>query len=173
MTDTYSAFNVSPVPEPGPDAVAPEVFRGIYGMPMFVTVPTDDLAASVEFWTKGLGFIDLFTIPGAVTHLRRWVFQDVLLVPGTAAPGSPADADAPGLTVSFSCVLNQLDGIVEACEAALPGSTTEPRPTPWNTIDVHVRTPENTHVIMTAARQLDLDGAQARAFEAVGIPLPE
>jgi hypothetical protein len=113
MTDHYPAFHVSPVPEPGPDAVAPEVFRGIYGMPMFVTVPTDDLAASLE-----------------------------------------------------------IDDLAEACETVLPGSTTGPQPTPWNTIDVHVRTPENTHVIMTAARPLDLGSAQARAFEAVGIPLP-
>ena len=39
MTDTFPAFDLSPVPVPGPDAVAPEPFRGIYGMPQFVTLP--------------------------------------------------------------------------------------------------------------------------------------
>lgn len=35
----YNAFEISPVPAPGPDAVAPEPFRGIYGMPAFVNIP--------------------------------------------------------------------------------------------------------------------------------------
>ncbi|MFD0855655.1 VOC family protein [Actinomadura adrarensis] len=73
MTDYYDAFEISPVPPPGPDAKPPEIYRGIYGMPMYVTVPTPDLAASVDFWTRGLGFVDLFTVPGQITHLRRWL----------------------------------------------------------------------------------------------------
>ena len=81
MADYYNAFKISPVPAPAPDATAPEVYRGIYGMPMFVTVPTSDLGASVDFWTRGLGFIELFTIPDRISHLRRWAFQDALLVP--------------------------------------------------------------------------------------------
>jgi hypothetical protein len=70
MADYCNAFEISPVPAPGPDVKPPEAYRGIYGMPMFVTIPTPDLAASVEFWLHGLGFIDLFTIPGRLTHLR-------------------------------------------------------------------------------------------------------
>lgn len=86
MSDYYNAFEISPVPTPGPDAVAPEPFRGIYGMPAFVKIPTGDLAASVDFWTRGLGFIELFTIPGSLVHLRRWAFQDVLLVAAEQIP---------------------------------------------------------------------------------------
>ncbi|WP_334025580.1 hypothetical protein [Nocardia terpenica] len=71
MSDYYNAFEVSPVPDPGPDAVAPEPFRGIYAMPAFVTIPTGDVAASVDFWVRGLGFIELFSVPGAIVHLRR------------------------------------------------------------------------------------------------------
>jgi hypothetical protein len=37
VADYYHAFEISPVPAPAPDAKAPEVYRGIYGMPMFVT----------------------------------------------------------------------------------------------------------------------------------------
>ena len=55
MKPYYDAFETSPVPDPGPDTVAPEPYRGIYAMPSFLTVPTSDLAASVDFWTRGLG----------------------------------------------------------------------------------------------------------------------
>ncbi|MBM7819982.1 hypothetical protein JOE63_002459 [Cellulosimicrobium cellulans] len=166
MTDTYPAFDLSPVPAPGPDAVAPEPFRGIYGMPQFVTVPTAGLAASVDLWTRGLGFFDLFSVPGGVVHLRRWAFQDVLLVPGTPAPGPSA------LTVSFACVLSQLDGIVAACEDVSPGCTTGPREMPWGSVEVEVRTPENTRVVMTAARPYDPGSDAARFLDGIGIEAP-
>src|ERR1044072_5753772 len=98
---------ISPVPVPAVDAQAPEPYEGIYGMPMFLTVPTSDLTASREFWLRGLGFIDLFSIPGRLTHLRRWAFQDVLLVPGDSGPSA--------LSVSFACVLGQLDEVAGRC----------------------------------------------------------
>ncbi|WP_246486549.1 VOC family protein [Kribbella qitaiheensis] len=151
---------------PALDAVAPEVDRGIYGMPMFVTVPTGDLAASVDFWIRGLGFIDLFTIPGRLTHLRRWAFQDVLLVP------AEKPVEAPGASVSFACVLGQVDEIAAACEELLPGCTTGPQQTPWNTVDLEVITPENARVVLTAARPLDPDSPEARNLAAVGIETP-
>ncbi|BDT86690.1 glyoxalase/bleomycin resistance/dioxygenase family protein [Nocardia cyriacigeorgica] len=163
MTDLYDAFEISPVPVPGPDAEPPELYRGIYGMPMFVTAPTPDLAASVDFWVRGLGFLEFFTAPGQVTHLRRWAFQDVLLVPGERP------ADSPGPTVSFSCVLKQLDEIAAACERLVPGSTTGPRHMPWNSVELEVRTPENTRVIMTAARPWDPDSAEAKHLRDIGI----
>ena len=71
MSDYYNAFEMSPVPAPGPDAVPPEPFRGIYGMPAFVTIPTSDLAASVDFWIRGLGFFELFSIPGRKARVTR------------------------------------------------------------------------------------------------------
>ena len=166
MADYYDAFEISPVPPPGPDATPPEIYRGIYGMPMFVTVPTSDLAASVDFWIRGLGFIDLFTIPGRLTHLRRWAFQDTLLVP----TGRPTDP--PTASITFACVLSQVDEIAQACAALLPGCTTGPRQTPWNTVELEVITPENARVILTAARPLDPDSAEARNLEAAGFNIP-
>ncbi|SUA74565.1 Uncharacterised protein [Nocardia otitidiscaviarum] len=166
MTDTYPAFDVSPVPVPGPDAQPPELFRGIYGMPMFVTLPTSDLSASVDFWERGLGFFDLFTVPGQVTHLRRWMFQDVLLVPGEPP------AAAPVQSVTFSCVLGQLDGIAQACERLSPGCTTGPRVMPWNSVELEIVTPERARVVMTAARPYDPNGASAEYLRSVGIEGP-
>ncbi|MDQ2583952.1 VOC family protein [Saccharothrix yanglingensis] len=168
MSDYYNAFEISPVPTPGPDAVPPEPFRGIYGMPAFVTIPTDDLAASVDFWVRGLGFFELFGIPGTLVHLRRWAFQDVLLVSAADVP-----ARAPALGVSFACVLGQVDPLVEACRALRPASVDGPRDTPWNTRDVEVITPENARVVFTAAKPFDPASPEARNLEAMGITPPD
>lgn len=167
MSDFYDAFEISPVPVPGPDAVPPEPFRGIYGMPAFVTIPTTDLAASVDFWTRGLGFIELFGIPGRLVHLRRWAFQDVLLVPAAGAPDRP-----PAMSVSFACVLGQVDALVESCRALRPDSVDGPRDTPWNTRDVTVTTPENARIVFTAAKPFDPSSQEARDLAAVGITPP-
>lgn len=164
MSDYYDAFELSPVPARGPDAVAPEPFRGIYAMPTFVTVPTSDMAASVEFWTRGLGFIELFGIPGGVIHLRRWAFQDVLLVPSGRVPEQP-----PAAGISFACVLSQIDPLVEACRALRPSSAADPRDTPWSTRDVEVITPENVRLVFTAAREWDPDSEKAANLAAVGL----
>ncbi|MFC7878402.1 VOC family protein [Isoptericola sp. NPDC057391] len=157
MTDTtFPAFSISPVPQPGPGVQPPEQFRGIYGMPMFLNVPTHDLEASTDFWVNGLGFFELFAAPGTVVHLRRWAFQDVLLVPGTPA------AEAGPTTVSFSCVQDEIDAVAAACERVAPGSTTGPRVQPWGTLDLEVVTPERTRVIMTAARPWDPSSPEAQ-----------
>ncbi|MFD0364032.1 VOC family protein [Nocardia sp. GCM10030253] len=167
MTENFPAFDISPVPDPALDAVPPELFRGLYGMPMFVTASTSDLAASVDFWIRGLGFFDLFSVPGQLTHLRRWAFQDVLLVPGERPAG------APGLSVSFACVLSQIDPIAAECEELLPGCTTGPRQMPWNSVELEIVTPENIRVIMTAARPYDPNSAAAEYLRAIGIGAPE
>lgn len=170
MSEFFNAFEMSPISERGPEAVAPEVFRGIYAMPAFVTIPTSDLAASTDFWVRGLGFVELFGIPGQVVHLRRWAFQDVLLVPAEA---SLEETEVPAMSVSFSCVLNEVDRVVEACTELLPDSVTGPRDTPWNTRDVEVITPERARVVFTAAKQFDPDSQEARDLAAVGIVAPE
>lgn len=165
MSDTFPAFDISPVPVPGPDAVPPALFRGLYGMPMFVTIPVVDLVASVDFWVRGLGFFDLFTVPGQITHLRRWAFQDILLVPGAAGPSV--------MTVSFSCVLSQLEEIAAACDGLVPGCVSGPRAMPWNSVELEVRTPEGARVIMTGARPYDPDSAEAEHLRAMGIDGPD
>jgi catechol 2,3-dioxygenase-like lactoylglutathione lyase family enzyme len=168
MSDHFNAFEMSPVPAPGPDAVPPELFRGSYGMPAFVTIPTSDLAASVDFWTRGLGFFELFGIPGRLVHLRRWAFQDVLLVEADGVP-----AEAPAVSFSFACVLGQVDSLVEACHALRPESVHGPRDTPWNTRDVEVITPENARIVLTAAKPFDPAGQEARNLAAIGITPPD
>lgn len=169
MSENFNAFEMGPTSERGMQAVEPEVFRGIYAMPAFVTIPTADLAASADFWIRGLGFIDLFSIPGQLVHLRRWAYQDVLLVPSAES----APVQAPAMTVSFSCVLSQLDGIAEACDALAPGSVSGPRDTPWITRDIEIVTPEGARVVFTAPREFDPDSEEARGLASIGITPPE
>ncbi|MEU5654296.1 VOC family protein [Streptomyces sp. NPDC047737] len=168
MSDYYNAFEISPVPTPGPDAVPPEPFHGIYGMPAFVTIPTSDLAASVDFWVRGLGFFELFSSPGAIVHLRRWAFQDVLLVPAPVVP-----EQAPAISFSFACVLSEVDSLVDACRALRPDSVDGPRDTFWNTRDVTVITPENARIVFTAAKPYDPASQEARNLESIGITAPD
>lgn len=172
MTDFFNAFEMSPVPD-GPDAVAPEPYRGIYAMPMFVNVPTNDLEASTDFWVRGLGFINLFSVPGQVVHLRRWAFQDVLLVPAGNDAGAAAAPSLAPMSVSFSCVLGQLESVAAACRELSPDSVTGPYDTPWRTRDISVLTPEQTRVIFTAARPLVPGSAEERHLASMGILAPD
>lgn len=168
MSNYYNAFEMSPVPVPGADAVAPEPFRGIYGMPSFATIPTTDLTASVDFWTRGLDFFELFSVPGQLVHLRRWAFQDVLLVPAASVPEK-----VPAVSFSFACVLNQIESIADACRALNADAVNGPRDTPWGTRDVEVITPENVRIIFTAAKPLDPASQVARNLAAIGITAPD
>lgn len=170
MSDYFDAFEVSPISERGAQAVAPEVFRGIYAMPAFVVIPTSDMTASTDFWVRGLGFVELFNVPGQVIHLRRWAFQDVLLVP---AAGDTSEAELPAMSVSFSCVLSEIDPVAEACAELAPGSVTGPYDTPWRTRDIEVITPERARVVYTAAQVFDPDSQEARDLASVGIYAPD
>lgn len=76
------------------------------------------------------------------------------------------------MSVSFACVLSQIDSVVEACRAVRPDAVDDPRDTPWNTRDVAVLTPENAQVVFTAAKPFDPDSQEARDLEAVGITAP-
>src|SRR5699024_1751725 len=147
-------------------AMAPEPFRGIYGMPMFVTIPTHDLNASTDFWVRSLGFIELFSIPEQLVHLRRWAFQDVLLVSASTDAGT---TETSRISVSFSCVLNELDSVAEACRSAVPEQVTGPYDTPWNSRDVEVSTPEGARVVFTAAKPFDPESTEAKHLASVGI----
>ena len=162
MTETPS-----PVPAPAAGAQAPPISRAIYGMPMFATLQARDLAATVSWYTDGLGFINLFTMPGPdgaplLVHLRRWQFQDLLVRParGPATPGDrPASGPAtPGSTcqLSFAAVYGELDALAERARAHAAGRVDGPADTPWNTRDLTATDPDGQVVVFTAARPPEL-----------------
>lgn len=142
----------SPVPAPGPGAKAPEITRDIYGMPMFATLLVADVNATVSWYTDGLGFINLFTIPGpeeipALVHLRRWQFQDLLVRPsaGPIIPGS-------GLMLSFAAVYDEIDQLAERARTHGRGKVEGPVDTAWNTRDLTTTDPDGNVIIFTAGR---------------------
>jgi catechol 2,3-dioxygenase-like lactoylglutathione lyase family enzyme len=162
MTETPS-----PVPAPAAGAQAPPISRAIYGMPMFATLQARDLAATASWYTEGLGFINLFTMPGPdgaplLVHLRRWQFQDLLVRPARS-PATPGDGPArgpaiPGSTcqLSFAAVYGELDALAERARAHAGGRVDGPADTPWNTRDLTATDPDGQVVVFTAARPPEL-----------------
>ena len=81
----------------------PAIDLSIYVMPACATLTVSDLDASRRWYVDGLGFAVLAQVPGptgsvALLHLRRWRYQDLLLVPGR----SPDMPPARGLRLTFS-----------------------------------------------------------------------
>ncbi|BDR52544.1 hypothetical protein KIM372_04510 [Bombiscardovia nodaiensis] len=180
QSSTFDAVQISPVPDPNAQGQPPEPYQGIYPMPMFVTLPSPDLEESVRFWTQGLGFINLYSMPGILVHLRRWAFQDVLLVgqrdstsasqaaqtKATQAERSAETGNTPaqGLAGSLSIAVaqSQIEDMIAACERLLPGSTTPPKRVQWRSLEAKVTTPEGLVVTLTAA--LPEDPNKVRQF---------
>jgi uncharacterized glyoxalase superfamily protein PhnB len=149
----------SPVPDPVPGAQAPGISRAIYGMPMFATFLAHDIRATVSWYTAGLGFTDLFVMPGpdggpVLVHLRRWQFQDLLVRPSRerVTPGN-------GCTLSFAAVYDEIYALAERARAHGGGLVDGPADTPWNTRDLTTTDPDGKTVIFTAARPPQLADA--------------
>lgn len=146
----------SPVPQPLTGAKAPEITRAIYGMPMFATLLVSKIDSILSWYIDGLGFINLFTMPGpdgvpVLVHLRRWQFQDLLVRP---APGPVTPAT--GCTLSFAAVYDEIDALADRARAHGGGGLEGPADTPWNTRDLTTTDPDGNVIIFTAARPPEL-----------------
>ena len=125
--------------------------RGIYVMPQFVTFEVSDMASARRWYVKGLGFVELAVLPGpagdpVLVHLRRFRYQDILLVPAS----EPSSGASPGVRVSFAAGDENLDARA-AIAAGEPGGEVEgPMRTPWNTRDLHFRDADGYVVVFTA-----------------------
>jgi hypothetical protein len=119
-------------------------------MPMFATLHVADLEATTSWYVDGLGFISLFAIPGpdgpVLVHLRRWQFQDLLMRRASAPAGA-----APGCTLSFAAVYNELDELAARARSHGGGKVEGPANTAWNTRDLTTVDPDGNVVIFTAA----------------------
>ena len=82
----------------------------------------------------------------ALVHLRRFRYQDILLVPAS----EPSSGASPGVRVSFAAGDEDLDARA-AIAAGEPGGEVEgPMRTPWNTRDLHFRDADGYVVVFTA-----------------------
>lgn len=145
-------------------AAAPEpvIDRSIYGMPAFVSLAVADLVRSRRFYTEALDWIVLAAIPGpggsdVLVHLRRWRYQDILLVGGAVEVGH-------GMSISVAADPDELDGLAAQVLAAGVGSCSGPDDSPWNTLTVTVTVtdPDGYRLTYTARRP---EGRRDAAFE--------
>lgn len=144
------------MPEPGAvEAPVPEITRDIYGMPAFVTLEVADIDATVSWYVDGLGFINLFTLPGptgtpVLVHLRRWRYQDILVRPATGPVVVPT-----GLRVAVSARYEDLDEMAARARAHGGGQVEGPTDTPWNSRDLTTVDPDGYQLVFTAPRPQD------------------
>jgi catechol 2,3-dioxygenase-like lactoylglutathione lyase family enzyme len=140
-------------PDAGMPVIAPVVDTSIYPMPMFLRLEVSDLARSRAFYTQALDMIELAVLgpPGQpfLVHLRRWRYQDILLVPARG----PVSA-AVGLGLSLAAEHDALAGLAERARAF--GAEVEgPADTPWNTTDITVTDPDGLRITCTARRPVE------------------
>jgi catechol 2,3-dioxygenase-like lactoylglutathione lyase family enzyme len=144
------------------DVIPAEITRDIYPMPAFITLVVADVDRTVDWYVNGLDFVVLFTLPApdgttALVHLRRWRYQDILVVPGTDKP-------AGGWTFSVMAVAEQLDALADRARAHGVGSVDGPFDTAWNSRDLRTTDPDGYTVVYTARRP---DGQRDEQFGAM------
>ena len=117
----------------------------LYAMPAFPTLSTSDLEESAEFYVGGLGFQNVYSIPGpdgapVLIHIRWTKYADVLLERESGARASPPEERGRGARLSFSLALAGRTSDDIAGRASRLGALVEgPVERPWNTRDVVVR----------------------------------
>ena len=109
---------------------------GIYPMVMFPTLAVADVAASVEWYTKRVGFASVFSLPRpdggvAMAHLRWRKYADVLLVPDG---GSSDDGRRKGVGIVLSFLADSVPVDDLAAELVARGVVVAEGPVswPWN-----------------------------------------
>lgn len=150
---------------------SPVIDLSIYVMPSFATLAVSNLERSQRWYVEGLGFALLASIPGpfgdvVLIHLRRWRYQDLLLVSARNPLASiPTDR---GIRLTFSAHGTDLDALVASARATGGGSVEGPTATPWNTLDVVARDPDGYEVVFTSTLPSHLqDPAFATRMEQV------
>lgn len=148
-------------PHASPPSTA--IDRGVYVMPQFVTFEVSDMDSAWRWYVNGLGFVDLAVLPGpegepALVHLRRFRYQDILLLPGR----DPEDK-ASGVRVSFAAGGEDLDARAAVASREAGGEVEGPTRTPWNTHDLHFRDADGHLVVFTQPDlNADMDSDFAR-----------
>jgi catechol 2,3-dioxygenase-like lactoylglutathione lyase family enzyme len=126
-----------------PEEPRQERDSSIYVMPAFITFACADVERTERWYVDGLGFFVLAKYPGLV-HLRRWRYQDILLVPGAAAQR------AAGVRYTVAAGDEDLPALAARAAASGGGAVSGPRPTPWNTVDLECVDPDGHVVVFTA-----------------------
>ena len=127
------------------------VDREIYVMPAFATILVTDLDLARR-WYAAMGFVELAVLPGpgegpSLVHLRRYRYQDLLLVP--APDGAPTGTGAARISFAHTGALSELDEIAAALRDAGSGAVDGPNETPWFAVEVVGRDADGNTVVLT------------------------
>jgi catechol 2,3-dioxygenase-like lactoylglutathione lyase family enzyme len=138
----------------------------IYPMMLFPTLEVRKIEASVDWYTRVLGFSPVYLLQDPegrthLAHLRRLKHQDILLVPRKESFENPGSGVT--ITLAFSAELGDkipaLNAFAE--RVAREGAVIEgPVDRPWNTRDVVVCDPDGYRLVFTTP-----DFARMRDFE--------
>lgn len=140
-------------PPEGFEVPVPEIDREIYAMPMFATLPVRDLDAS-RAWYAALGFVELAVMPAPngsiqLVHLRRYRYQDLLLVPS----GEGDVSGSARISFAHSAPVDELDDVAAALREIGRGEVAGPRTMPWQAVELEARDPDGHVVVLTAPPQ--------------------
>ena len=136
---------------PTPQLPRGEMDRSIYVMPAFLTLPVVDVDAARTWYVDGLGFVVLAEMRGpngtpSLIHLRRYRYQDILLIPS----GTPSSAGAlNGLRFSVANVHEDLAQRAEQARRVGTGTVEGPVRRPWNAVELVCRDPDGHEVVFT------------------------
>ncbi|MGI8574412.1 MAG: VOC family protein [Egibacteraceae bacterium] len=130
----------------------PTIDRSIYAMPAFATLTVADIETSVRWYTEGLGFVVLASMPAAdgtpmLVHLRRYRHQDLLIVPARDA----SEPTGAGPRLSFAAPdMTEHEAAADRASALGLGDVEGPAPTPWFTVDTTFTDPDGYEVVFTS-----------------------
>ena len=150
------------------DPPSTQIDRDIYVMPQFATFTVSDLDAASQWYVDGLGFVVLATMhdpagTAQLVHLRRFRYQDILLVPG----GDARDTGDAGIHVSIAAGPENLEARARTARGVDGGSVDGPTRTAWNTRDVTFHDDDGHEVVFTAPVAIDdMDPALAERLKA-------
>lgn len=149
----------------------PEVDREIYVMPAFTTLSVTELGQATR-WYRHLGFEVLAEMgdgPGRLVHLRRYRYQDLLLVLRGPAEDAPTGARS-WTSFSHTGPLEELEAMAAALRTDGTGSVKGPEAMPWHAIELRATDADGHTVVLTAA---PTELPDPSVLEELGLRMPE
>ncbi|SRR5579883_615983 len=121
------------------------ISKDIYPMPLFVRLEVGDIAASRDWYSQTLGFLDLYSLDGPagvplMVHLRWTKYADIMLVPRT----TPITKAGEGVAVYMTAERGEVDEIAKRGDnAVIEGPVNRP----WNTREVVLLDPDGYRLV--------------------------
>jgi len=131
-----------------------------YPMPSFVTLVVSDIERSTDWYCNGLGFLEVFTMPGpggapSLVHLRWTRYGDLLLYPDR---GGALAATPRGKGVGLNYAAEDVDQLATRAREHGAQVVEGPVDRPWNARELVILDPDGYRLVFN---QLQRQGAGA------------